>query len=59
MSKRNPDIFTVRPPDEDPERSRSAIKGELKKAGLDVDNVEIEEGYTQPDGSTLYYVYLN
>ena len=59
MSKRTPDIFTTRPPDESLECSRSAIKAELEKAGLNMDNVEIEEGYTQPNGSTLFYVYLD
>ena len=59
MSRRNPDIFTTRPPDEALEVSLSAIKAELKKVGLNMDNAEIEEGYTQPNGSTLFYVYLN
>ena len=59
MSRRKPDIFTVRPPDEGLECSVSEIKAELKKAGLNADNAVIEEGYTQPNGSTLFYVYLN
>lgn len=51
-----PDIYTVRPPDEPLDVSIQTIKDELAHAGLVA--VKIEEGHTQPDGSTLFYAYL-
>ena len=58
MNQPRPDIYTARPPDEDFNESVAAIKAELTTAGLDTQNITIEAGLTQPDGSIVYYVYL-
>ena len=52
---RRADIFTVRPEGETDEDSRRAIMSELKVANIEAE--EIHRGQTQPDGSTVYYVY--
>lgn len=52
---RRADIFTVRPRGETDEESRRAIMAELKIANIEAE--QINRGDTQPDGSTLYYVY--
>ena len=56
MSDERPDIFTVRPPDEDFKDSCNAIEAELKIAGLKASR--IVEGITQPDGSKMFWVFL-
>ena len=55
---RKPDIFTVRPPEESTPYSVAHILAELKTAGLDTESAIVNKGHTQPDGSTVYYVYL-
>ena len=56
IDTRKADIFTVRPRGETDEESRTAITIELQGANIEAE--EIHRGHTQPDGSTVYYVYL-
>lgn len=53
--QRRADIFTVRPRGETDEESRMAIIAELEVANIEVE--QINRGITQPDGSTIYWVY--
>ena len=50
------DIFAVRPPGEDTQDSYLASHKELEGAGLKPSR--IVKGITQPDGSTIFNVFL-
>lgn len=54
------DIVAVRPPNEEYGDSIKAIWRELRTAGIDRGSVtNIREGGTQPDGSTLFNIFLS
>jgi len=50
-------IFTVRPPNEDHDKSVEIINKEVLDAGLTVQG--ITRGITQPNGETVYWVYIS
>jgi len=52
---RRADMFAVRPRGETDEESMMAIRADLKVANIEAE--EIHKGHTQPDGSTVYFVY--